>query len=70
MILFYNNAEARYGAMRVLGKQKLKTSKPLLLEIQKMWNDIQAHPEKSPDFKKVKHELEFFADAYLWELED
>lgn len=49
-ILFYESYEAKMSAYAILDKQIFEFTRTELLEIQAMWNDLLANPEKCPGF--------------------
>jgi len=49
-ILFYESYESKISAYAILDKQIFEFTRTELLEIQAMWNDLLANPEKCPGF--------------------
>ncbi|WP_053404593.1 HEAT repeat domain-containing protein [Persicobacter sp. CCB-QB2] len=51
-ILFYESYEAKISAYEILDSQIFEFSKTDLKEIKSMWINLQASPDRSPDFDK------------------
>ena len=64
-ILFYHEYEPRIGAIEILEEQEFEFSYKDLNEIQTKWNFIKKHPEKCPEFEKVKDDIENIVDGFL-----
>ncbi len=69
-LLFYGNAEVKMGAETVLDEQIFEFSTDDLHIIQSKWDDLQQHPEKSPDFSGCKDAIQHFVEGFTSYLND
>lgn len=64
-ILFYQEYEPRIGVVKILEAQEFEFSEKDLYAIQAKWNFIKNHPEKCPEFEKVKDDIENIIEGFL-----
>jgi HEAT repeats len=64
-ILFYEAYEAKLSASAILSEQLFEFTDQDLYDIQYMWEDCKAHPEKCPQFINVRDLIQDKVDGYL-----
>ncbi|MFH6984491.1 HEAT repeat domain-containing protein [Marinoscillum luteum] len=71
-ILFYESYEAKISAYAILDKQTFEFTRTELLEIQAMWNDLLAYPEKCPGFSSgdTREMIEVSVEGFMGYLND
>lgn len=68
-LLFYGRFEVKMGVTTILDEQVFDFTQQDLINIKHKWEDIQMHPETSPEFEKTRDLLQDYVEGFLVYLE-